>query len=101
MLSELYRHSKENVPVAVLDADGFIRSELFCKDCESIEDFCHPPLIVTDEQTNLGMVLQDLRSKIDEHADVPIEKDIVLYWSNDVKRIITGADIFGRLLKGI
>ncbi len=90
-----------NKPVAVLDADGFIRSTLFCKDCEAIEDFCHPPLVVVDDTTNLGEVIKDLRSKIDNHTDVPIEKDIVLFWSNDIKRIVTGADIFGRLLKGI
>ncbi|MGD9327571.1 MAG: DUF21 domain-containing protein [Cyclobacteriaceae bacterium] len=91
----------KNIPFAVLDADNFIRSALFCKDCEAIEDFCHSPLIITDKTTNLGEVIKDLRSKIDDHADVPIEKDIVLYWSKDEKRIITGADIFGRLLKGI
>ncbi len=91
----------ENIPFAVLDADNFIRSALFCKECEAIEDFCHSPLIITDKTTNLGEVIKDLRSKIDDHEDVPIEKDIVLYWSKDEKRIITGADIFGRLLKGI
>jgi CBS domain containing-hemolysin-like protein len=93
--------NEKNIPISVLDADGFIRSELFCKDCMKIEDFCHPPLILTDETTNLGMVLQALRSKIDDHNDMPIEKDIVLFWSDEIKRIITGADILGRLLKGI
>jgi len=92
---------EENEPVSVLDADGFIRAELFCDDCRTIEDFCHFPLVIKDDQTNLGMVLKELRSKVDDHSDAPIEKDITLYWSQEVKRIITGADIFGRLLKGI
>ena len=93
--------NEENIPVSVLDADGFIRSTLFSDEFIKIEDYCHVPHLVTDGKTNLGMVLKALRHKTDDHADTPIEKDIVIFWSNDMKRIITGADIFGRLLKGI
>jgi len=93
--------NEENIPVSVLDADGFIRSELFCEECVKIEDFCHSPLVITDNTINLGIVLKELRKQIEDHTDIPIEKDIVLFWNSDVKRIITGADIFGRLLKGI
>lgn len=88
-------------PVLVLDADGFIRTTLFCKECKSIVDFCHTPLVIYDKKTNLGEVLEKLRDKIDKLNDMPIEKDIVLYWTPSQKKIITGADIFGRLLKGI
>jgi len=42
-----------------------------------------------------------LKSKSDINSDTPIEKDIVLVWGVDSKRIITGADILGKLLKGI
>ena len=88
-------------PVAVLDADGFIRSALFNEDGKKIFDFCHKPLVVTDNRTNLGSILRDLRHKVDKHNDMPIEKDIVLFWGVEHKKIVTGADIFGRLLKGI
>lgn len=85
----------------VLDTDGFIRSAIFEKRPVGIEQFCHIPLIIRDEKSNLGMLLKDLKSNTDIHSDTPIEKDIVLIWGKNHKRIITGADIFGRLLKGI
>lgn len=88
-------------PVLVLDADGFIRTTLFCIGCKSILDFCHTPLVIYDKKTNLDEVLIKLRGKIDKINDMPIKKDIVLYWTPSLKKIITGADIFGRLLKGI
>lgn len=88
-------------PAYTLDADNFIRSTLFCNECKSIRDFCHTPLVIYDKHTDLGVVLQKLRGKIDKINDMPIEKDVVLYWTPSLKKIITGADIFGRLLKGI
>ena len=36
-----------------------------------------------------------------EHADRVVDRDVVLYWTDDARRIVTGADIFGRLLEGI
>lgn len=33
--------------------------------------------------------------------DAAIDKDIVLLWTDDVKKVITGADLLGRLLRGI
>ena len=93
--------NENNEPKLVLDADGFIRSELFCKQCEGIESYCHIPLIIQDQNSNLGDIIQGLRSKLDNDSDKPIEKDLALIWGENSKRIITGADIFGRLLKGI
>ena len=93
--------NNDNIPVSVLDADGFIRSALFSDEIVNIEDYSHAPHLITDGKTNLGMVIKAIRHQIEDHADEPIEKDIVLYWSSEIKRIITGADIFGRLLKGI
>jgi metal transporter CNNM len=88
-------------PILVLDADGFIRATLFSNDYKSIVDFCHIPLVFHDKKTNLGGVLEKLQGKIDKLNDMPIKKDVVLYWTPSQKKIITGADIFGRLLKGI
>ena len=33
--------------------------------------------------------------------DATIDKDIVLLWTDEVKKVITGADLLGRLLRGI
>lgn len=88
-------------PKLMLDADGFIRSVLFCANCDPIDSFCHVPLIVSDETHNVGMIIKDLKNNDDIDSSKPIEKDIILFWGNDTKRIITGADILGRLFKGI
>ena len=93
--------NENDEPLVVLDADGFIRSELFCKNCDGIEKFCHVPIIIRDTSTNLGTLIKKLRSTTEINSDTPIEKDIVLIWVPGNKRIITGADILGRLLKGI
>jgi hypothetical protein len=92
---------EKDQPRFVLDADSFIRSALFCKDCNNIEDHCHKPIILKDKKTALGKIMLNFKNKENIHSDVPYEKDIVLYWTRDVKRIITGADILGRLLKGL
>lgn len=92
---------ENDVPKLVLDADEFIRNVLFNGINKEIKDYCHIPILITDELSNLGKVIKKLRTKIDIDSDSPLEKDIVLFWQTNNKRIITGADILGRLLKGI
>lgn len=92
---------ENNEPKLALDADGFLRSELFCTQCEGIKKYCHVPIILRDENENLGNLIQKLRRNNHINSDTPIEKDVVIVWTADHKRIITGADILGRLLKGI
>ena len=53
------------------------------------------------ENANLGTLIQKLRGNSEIDSDIPIEKDVVIVWTSDHKRIITGADILGHLLKGI
>ena len=88
-------------PKLVLDADGFIRSVLFGNTSEKIEDYCHVPIIIRDKKIALGKIMRNFRNKEDIDSDIPYKKDIVLFWRKDAKRIITGADLLGRLLKGI
>lgn len=89
-------------PHLVLDADGFLRAALFSSS-ENIKpyDFCHRPIIVRDPKTPLGDVVSELRVGKAAHCDSVIDHDIILIWSENDQRIITGADILGRLLKGI
>ena len=47
------------------------------------------------------MVMADLREGMDESSDEAIARDVVLLWTENTKRVITGADLLGRLLKGI
>lgn len=93
--------NENNEPKLALDADGFIRSEVFDGHSKGIEKYCHKPVIITDKNTNLDILLKNLKSKTATDSDVPIDTDVILFWTLETKRIITGADILGRLLKGI
>lgn len=90
-----------DMPVAVLDADGFLRKALFSEPGNCMDEFLTTPMVVNDRSTNLGRVIKDFRRQMDQHDDKPVDKDVVLLWTSDTRRIITGADILGRLLKGI
>lgn len=92
---------EQREPKLVLDADGFIRSEVCGGRSEGILKYCHVPFVIKDEHTKMGKLIKNLKAKADIHSDAPIDADLVLYWTQESKRIITGADIFGRLLKGI
>lgn len=93
--------NEQQRPLLVLDADGFLRSALFNKSTEfSAYDFCHRPIVVTDPLMPLGDVIGRLKSNRSLQCDDAIGHDIILLWT-DEPRIITGADILGRLLKGI
>ncbi|WP_339669872.1 DUF21 domain-containing protein [Dasania marina] len=100
-------------PQLTLDADGFIRSALL--DNLSLTDagptapsfdpykFCHRPVVVKDQQLSLGAAMKLLKMAAgkDSHSDEVMDKDIILVWTQEQCRVITGADILGRLLKGI
>jgi len=54
----------------------------------------------TDASTLLGKVLSRLRVDPKSAGDDVIDNDLILIWSKE-KRVISGADILGRLLRGI
>ena len=91
----------DNNPVAVLDADGYLRSILLDKDGIDIKKYCHSPIIYQHIGITIGAIIERLRSNINDDSDKPLKKDVALIWTADAKRIITGADLLGRLLKGI
>lgn len=90
----------ENNPKLVLNADQFLRDAVYEKKTAKIRQYCHRPLIVTKPGTTLEEVI--LKFKVfPEHAeDDVIDQDLIIFWGKE-KRIITGADILGRLLRGI
>ena len=90
---------ESNEPVYALDADGLLRHALFSNGETNPYSFCHHPVVVRDRNQPLGEALVEL--KFDAHpADDLIRKDLILVWGEE-KRIITGADLIGRLLRGI
>jgi metal transporter CNNM len=92
--------SPRGEPRCVLDADEFLRTVLLHADAPPIEHFCHIPVVVTDPATTIGDVLPELRPNRTRADDDVIDHDLILVWG-DERRIITGADILGRLMRGI
>jgi metal transporter CNNM len=87
-------------PVLVLDADEFLRNVLYEKKDKSPYLYCHRPIVVDKPGVKLGEVLRRFRVYPEHAEDHVIDDDLILYW-NGQKRIITGADLLGKLLKGI
>ncbi|MCJ7802602.1 MAG: DUF21 domain-containing protein [Candidatus Marinimicrobia bacterium] len=88
-------------PIFTMEADEFFRSEIINNSGKGIMHYCHKPIVINHSTTNLGMAIMRLKKKIHIRSDSPIKNDVVLFWQKKNKRIITGADILGRLLKGI
>jgi hypothetical protein len=87
-------------PQAVLDADAFIRDCLLESRELEPDRYCHRPIVVKDSRLPLGQVILRLRPAMQNLDDDIIKEDIILVWASQ-RRIITGADVFGRLMRGI
>ncbi|AOW78351.1 Mg2+ and Co2+ transporter CorB [Colwellia sp. PAMC 20917] len=89
-------------PLLVLDADGYSRAALYQPGDFDPYNYCHRPVVITDETTplNEAMLKMKVNTSTDKNFDGVIEHDVLLIWG-ETKRIITGADIFGLLLKGM
>lgn len=66
-----------------------------------IYEYCHRPIVVFDSKTTLDDVLGEFVVEATDHDDHVVDRDVVVCWTAEQKRIVTGADIFGQLLKGI
>jgi hypothetical protein len=88
-------------PRFVLKAHEFLRDALFAGEDFDPVAACHRPLIVEDRKRPLGRVLNRLTVRPERPGDDVIDEDLILVWTPEDKRIITGADILGRLLRGI
>jgi hypothetical protein len=90
-------------PQLLLDADGALRAALMDQDKPyDIYDYCRRPLVIRDPTMTIGEVISYLKSLpgSTNSEDGAIDYDAVLVWG-DEPRIITGADVLGKLLKGI
>lgn len=91
---------ERNIPHLALDADDFLREVLFTKSALDPHHFCHRPIVVKDPKTPLDQVISRLNVYPERTEDDVIDEDIILLWGEQ-KKVITGADILGRLLRGI
>jgi hypothetical protein len=87
-------------PKLTLDADAFLRSVLFQNSRFTPLAYCHRPIIIKDPKTLLGSAISRLKVYHEEISNDVIDEDIIVFWGEE-KRVITGADVLGRLLRGI
>ena len=91
-------------PLLALDADGFLRDALFNldKECDPYH-YCHRPVLVNEPHAPLGELIYQLKVKSEKDQPLSgiIEDDVILLWTDNERRIITGSDLLGRLLRGI
>lgn len=87
-------------PQFVLDSDEFLRDALFGQEPFRPHWHLHRPILIRQDETPLGRVISQLSVDSEHGEDDVIDDDIVLLWGQ-TRRIITGANILGRLLRGI
>ena len=85
------------VPSLILDASEFLRATLIRGEQANPMDFCHRPITVKNPNIKLSLVLGRFETL---PGDDLLTRDVILLWS-DEKRIITGSDILGFLMRGI
>ena len=87
-------------PVFVLDSHHFLRDALFNQLETDLNAYWHRPIVIRDLQAKLGDVIGHMRVAPERPGDDVIDNDLILVWSTQ-PRIITGADLLGRLLRDI
>lgn len=87
-------------PRLALRADDFLREALFAHERFNPHRHCHRPIIVRDPKGKLGASISRFRVRPGDTDDDIVDDDVILLW-NTQRRVITGTDILGRLLRGI
>ncbi len=87
-------------PVFVLDAHHFLRDALFNELATDPMAYWHRPIVIRDTKARLGDVIGHMKVVQERPEDDVIENDLILVWGAQ-RRIITGSDLLGRLLRGI
>jgi hypothetical protein len=87
-------------PVFVVNSDAFLRDALFTPKTFRPLVHCHRPIVVNDPKRRLGEIIGLLKVEPERPGDDVIDNDVILVWARE-KRVITGADILGRLMSGI
>ena len=91
---------RDGEPLLAIDSDAFLRAALFGRAFFNPYAYCHRPIVVRDAKLPLGDVIPRLYVRPEDAEDDVVDHDVILVWG-DQPRLITGADILGRLLRGI
>jgi metal transporter CNNM len=86
-------------PAFVLDSHKFLRN-VFFNPANKDRACWYRPIIVRDMHKKLGDVIGQLSVVPERPDDDVIDNDLILVWGAE-RRIITGSDLLGRLLRGI
>lgn len=92
---------ESETPHLVLDADEFVRGLFLRTKGFSPYRCCHRPIVVTDPDIPVGRVLRKLSVEPESPGDDVIDKDLILLWTPEQRRVVTGADLLGFMLRGI
>jgi metal transporter CNNM len=87
-------------PIFVLDSHHFLRDAFLKKSESKTSAYWHRPIIVRNMQTKLGEVIGQMTVEPKQPSDDVIHHDMILVWGEQ-KRVITGSDLLGRLLRDI
>ena len=92
---------EEDEPHYALNADSFLRAAFFEKTSFNALEHCHKPIIIKDVKAPLGDVIVHLKVHPERDDDDVVDEDLIMLWSDEQRKIITGSDVLGRLLRGI
>ena len=87
-------------PKSIMNANEFIRATLFKSQDFDPRQYCHRPIVVKDASVTIGSIIPLFKVHPECREDDVIDKDTIIFWGSE-KRIITGSDILGRLMRGI
>ncbi len=90
----------EGRPRWVLNASSFLSAALFADHRIDPMAYCHRPIVVRNAGTLLGEVISRFEVRPEHPRDYVIDHDVILVWAAQ-RRVITGADLLGRLLHGV
>jgi hypothetical protein len=87
-------------PSAAFAAHRFLLDALLGTRAPNPGSYMHRPVVTTDPRTPLGKLIGLLEVRPGDDRDDVVDEDVILLWARH-KRIVTGADLLGRLLRGI
>jgi len=88
-------------PLLVLDAGRFLRRLVTARAPFDARVCCHRPIVVRDPHQPLGQVVRRLEVEPEHPDDDVVDRDVILYWHEQERRVVTGADLLGWILRGI
>lgn len=88
-------------PHYVMDANAFLRKAIFGGGSFDPSSWYYRPLIVRDAAHRVGSILSRLTVRAERPGDDVVDEELTLVWTEDEKRVISGSDLLGRLLRGI